>query len=254
MRNVSYKTDSGLSFCRRSNIRSPRNGGFSLAEVLAALVIGAMILVAVLGVYSRAERSVAAVTRKLDSLRIPAEILQHIAEDLDRTISTGSDTRITIENKFENGFAKARMTISRMLDENSGKPQIYEEIVWQAGYDFDSDMDGLVLYRSHRGIALEDKVLEDYPQKTAAERELFVPICEGITYFKIEIPQGDDKFLDRWASTTLPKGIRVTISFAEPFKTVRGTLDVPEKDKIQRIIAIDKTRKIIFQFIPSEDI
>jgi prepilin-type N-terminal cleavage/methylation domain-containing protein len=49
--------------------------GFSLAEVLTALMIGAMVLVAVLGIYGRAERSAAAVTRKLDSLRLPSESL-----------------------------------------------------------------------------------------------------------------------------------------------------------------------------------
>ena len=253
MRIISYKKRSGSLFCKRSQNGRSYNKGFSLAEVLAALTIGAMILVAVLGVYSQAENSVAAVTRKLDSVRVPGEVLQRIAEDLDRTVSTGSDTRIKVENKFEDGYPKARLTITRTLNANSGKPETFEEIVWQAGYDFDSEVEGLVLYRSHRGIAIEDKLLEGDTQKGQVERELFVPMCEGVTYFKAEVPQGD-RFLDQWAGTSLPKGIRVTISFAEPFKTVKGTLDVPEDEKTTRMIAVDKTRKIIFQFIPSKDV
>lgn len=238
----------------RTNSNTSREPpGFSLAEVLAALTIGAMILVAVLSVYSQAERSVAAVNRKLDSIRIPAEVLQRIAEDLDRTVSPGADTRITIEPGVEDGYQKSRLTITRTLNANSSKPEIFKEITWQAGYDFDSDAEGLVIYRGHRGIALEDKLLEGDSQKSKADRELFVPMCAGVTYFKVEVPQGE-KFLDKWSSTSLPRGIRVTISFAEPFKTVKGTLDVPEEEKITRTIAIDKTRKIIFVMTPKEDV
>jgi hypothetical protein len=44
-----------------------------------------------------------------------------------------------------------------------------------------------------------------------------------------------------------------TISFAEPFKTLTGTLDVPDTEKITRTIAIDRTRKIKFIFVKKED-
>ena len=76
--------------------------GFSLAEVLAALTIAAMVLVAVLGIYSRAQRSAAAITRRLDSSRLPFEVLQRIAEDLDAVVAAASDTKVTVENKLDN--------------------------------------------------------------------------------------------------------------------------------------------------------
>jgi hypothetical protein len=38
----------------------------------------------------------------------------------------------------------------------------------------------------------------------------------------------------------------VTISFAKPFQTPAGVLDVPEEDKVKRTITIDRTRKINF--------
>jgi hypothetical protein len=217
--------------------------GFSLAEIITSLIIGSMVLVAVLVVYNRAERSAAAVTRKLDGSRLLSEVMQRIAEDLDGIIATGADTKINIENKFENGFPTAKLTITRTIFDSKNQEQIFENIVWQTNYDFESNVEGLVLYRSHSGIAIEDKVLDK--NKSDWERGLFVPICAGITFFRIKVPWGET-YLDKWTSTSLPPGIEVTISSAEPFKTVGGTLDVPEEGKIIRTIAVDRTRKIKF--------
>jgi prepilin-type N-terminal cleavage/methylation domain-containing protein len=215
--------------------------GFSLAEVLVALTIGAMVLVAVLSIYSRAETSAVAITRKLDSSRLPSEVLQHIVEDLDRIGAPGADTKLTIENKFENGFSTARLTILKTIYNNKNEKQTFEKIIWQTSYD--SDANGLVLYRSHSGIALEDKLLDE--QKEDWERELFVPICIGVTFFKIQIPRGE-QLQDNWASDSLPPGVVITISFAEPFKALDGTLDVPEDEKITLHITVDRAREIKF--------
>ena len=217
--------------------------GFSLAEVLTALVIGSMVLVSILNIYGRAEQSAAAVTRKLDNTRLPCEVLQRIAEDLDGIISTGSDITIAIENKFEHGFPTARLTITKIFYDGRNKEQIFEKIVWQSKYDFESNVEGMVIYRSHSGINMEDKLLDR--RKDDWEREIFVPICGGITFFKIRVPWGES-FLDRWVSSSQPGGVEVTISAAEPVKKVDGTLDVPDEEKITRTIAIDRTRKIRF--------
>jgi prepilin-type N-terminal cleavage/methylation domain-containing protein len=222
--------------------------GFSLAEVLVALTIGTMLLVSVLSIYNRAETSTAAITRKLDSFKLPSEILQHIVEDLDRVGAPGADTKLTIENKFDKGFSTARLTILKTIYNNKNEKQTFEKIIWQTSYD--SDVNGLVLYRSHSGIALEDKLLDQ--QKEDWERELFVPICTGVTFFKIQIPRGE-QFLDNWAGDSLPPGVVITISFAEPFKTLDGTLDVPEDYKIKRHIIVDRAREIKFILAKKED-
>jgi len=236
--NYKMKATSGMS-------RVPR--GLTLAEMLAALTIGAMVIVGVLGIYRRAEQSAASVTRKLDSSRIPGEVLQRIAEDLDNVISSSSDATITIENKFENVASAmlipaARLAVTRTIQDSSDKEQIFEEIIWQSSYDYESGINGLVLYRSHSGINLEDKVLEK--NKDNFERELFVPICSGLTFFKISAIAGKDP-VERWSGSP-PRGIVVTISFAEPYKKADGTFDVPDEKKIIRTIAIDRTRKIRF--------
>lgn len=221
--------------------------GFSLAEVLVALAIGAMILVAVLGIYSRAETSAAAITRRLDSSRLPFEVLQRITEDLDRTAAP-ADTKITVENKFDNGFSAARLTILKTIYNDRNQKQTFEKIVWQTNYS--NDANSLILYRSHSGIAMEDKLLNE--QKEDWERELFVPICTGVTFFKVQVPVGEE-LQDSWTSDSLPGGIVVTISFAEPFKTLTGDLDTPEDEKVVRNIAIDRTKANKFVFTKKEN-
>jgi hypothetical protein len=158
-------------------------------------------------------------------------------------MSDGSGTKVTIENKFKNGFRTARLTITRTITDSRNNEQTLKKIIWQSNYDYESDIGRLALYRSHSGIELEDKLLDK--NKEDWERELFVPICTGITFFEIRVPRGET-FLDRWTADTLPPGVEVAISFAEPFKKVDGTLDVPEEEKITRTIAIDRTRKIRF--------
>jgi prepilin-type N-terminal cleavage/methylation domain-containing protein len=227
---------------------SGRRGGFSLAEVIVALTIGAMVLVAVLSIYSRAETSAAAVTRKLDSSRLPSEVLQGIVEDLDRMVSPGADTKVTVESKFENGFSTARLTILKTVYNNKNEKQTFEKIVWQTNYN--NDVNGLVLYRSHSGIALEDKLLDE--QKEDWERELFVPICACVTFFRVQVPM-NGIFEDNWTSDPLPPGIVVTISFAGPFKTLAGILDVPEDEKVVRHIAVNRTREVKFELLKKED-
>ena len=231
--------------------RLPR--GFSLAEMLAALTIGAMVTVAVLGIYHHAENSAATVTRRLDSSRLPGEVLQRIAEDLDNIISSSSDAKITIENKFENVASAmlvpaAKLTITRTIQDSKDKEQIFKEIIWQSSYDFESATNSLILYRSSGGLDMEDKVLEK--NKDDFERELFVPICSGITFFKISVLAGKNP-IEKWNGSP-PPGIVVTISFAEPYKRADGTFDVPDEEKFTRTIAIDRTRKIRFDTSTSE--
>ncbi len=223
--------------------------GLSLAELLVALAIGSMVLVVVLAVFSRAENSAAAIENKLYDSRTPAELLQLIAEDLDKAVAPGANTKITVLPKFDEGFATSQLTIQNTITDKNDEEQVFEEIIWQAGYD--NDANGLVLYRSHDGMVTEDKLLDE--QRANWEKAYpFVPVCKGLTYFKVEIPRGEVT-QDRWTSSTLPYGVIVTISFAQPFKTVRGTLDVPDTEKFSRTIAVDRTRRIRFEFVPSED-
>ena len=226
---------------RPSNISGTRKG-FSLAEVLAAVMIGSMILVAALSIYNRAEKSAAKVTQRLQSTQLSSEVLQRIAEDLDRIISSDSATTINIQNKYKNGFPAAKLTITKKIKDSANKEQTFEEIVWQSLYDYESPATGLVLYRGYSGKALEDKLLDK--NKDDLELKRSAPVCGGVTFFEINAIQ-NGKPVNKWDGQP-PTGITVTLSFAEPFKGVKGTLDVPDAEKNTRTIAIDRTRKIRF--------
>jgi len=235
----------------KNSATSQHRPAFTLAEVLAALTISTMVMVALLGIYSRAEKSAAAITKQLDKHRLPAEVLQRIAEDVDRIISHGPDTRITLENRLQLGYPGARLIIERTIYGKKDERKSFEKIIWQSTYDFDSDVNGLVLYRSHTGIAPEDKLLDE-KRRDWEKAYSFVPICSGVTLFSIEVIIGE-KRQNKWTTASLPRGIAITISFAEPFKTITGDIEVPEEEKITRTIAIDRTRKLKFIFVPSQD-
>jgi prepilin-type N-terminal cleavage/methylation domain-containing protein len=234
---------------QRSSKISTTRTGFSLAEVLAAVTIGSMILVAVLSIYNRVERSAAKVTKTLQSTQLSSEVLQKIAEDLDRIISSDSDTTISIQNKTKNGFPAAKLTITKTIKDSSNKEQKFKEIIWQSLYDYESPATGLVLYRGYTGTALEDKLLDK--SKDNLELARSVPVCSGVTFFEINAIQ-NEKPVNKWDGPP-PTGITVTLSFAEPFKSANGSLDVPETEKDTRTIAIDRTRKIQFALEPVQN-
>ena len=172
---------------------------------------------------------------------MPREILQRIADDLDTIIGPGQDARIVVENKFQGGFAVARMEIVRTIYDGKNQPQPLKRVVWQSSIEPDSGV--LALYRSHSGIALEDTLLDQ--QKEPWQRELFVPACTGLTFFRIEIPQGET-LVDKWSDEKLPPAVTITLSFAKAYKTSAGTYDVPEEEKLSRTIVIGRTRKPTF--------
>ena len=244
MKNVFYKKLclKRLAANNRCIMRA-RNAAFTLAEVLAALIVGSMVLVAVLVVYGRARDSVDAATTKLDNSRLPNEVLQRIAEDLDDIVAADKSVKITVKNALDGLYPTASLTISKTIyDEETKKPKTLEQIVWQTSYDYDSALEGLVLYRSHTGIVSEDKLLDQ--ERADLEKDYsFVPVCEGVTFFTIEVPKGEN-MLDIWTAEALPPGIVITISFGQPYKSITGEFDVPDEEKSRRTIAIGRTRKI----------
>jgi hypothetical protein len=138
------------------------------------------------------------------------------------------------------------MIIKKNFLNDINKYQTLKKITWQSSYDFESFTPGLVIYRSHSGIGLEDKLLDK--QKQDWERELFVPICEGVMFFKIQAIKNNETY-DSWEIKELPHAVVVTISFAEPFETLDGTLDIFEEDKATRTIVMDRTRRMGFNYV-----
>jgi prepilin-type N-terminal cleavage/methylation domain-containing protein len=225
--------------------------GFSLVELLAVLVISTLLVIAAIGVYSRMERSAGELNAAVETQQLPDEILQRIAEDLDKIVAPLSgragDTKISIRNKLDEFYQSAQLKITRTYYDNKNQKQIFDEIIWQSNYDFDAN--GLILYRSHSGLNVEDKLLGGEKSKT--NRELFIPIAAGLTYFKIEALAGED-FVQAWTSDSLPRAVKMGLSFASPYRDNDGKFTVLENEMITRTVALDRTRQIKFKFIPPD--
>ncbi len=240
--------------CRLSRARR----GFSLVEIITVLTIATMLVMATISVYTRTRTSAEKINSRLDENTLATEILQRIAEDLDRLATPGFDTTIRITNKFDEGYNVSQLVIEKKFYgiEIRARAKTFEKVTWQTNYD--SYEDALILYRAHGGVNLEDRTIDaDESSETSLlayqkRREvLFIPLASGITFFKIQ-GMSSGKVLDRWSSSSLPKAIVVTLSFAEPFETVSGELEVEEEQKITRTIAVDRTRKIKYKFVRTE--
>ena len=225
---------------------------FTLIETIIVLSIATMIMMATLTIYGRVKTAAASMNRALNKNVLATEILQRIAEDLDRLASPGLDTKITIRKKPDSsGYDLVRMVIENKIVDKDNKPQIFERVIWQTDYDFYED--AIILYRLHGGLALEDRVTagsaHDEPQEL--DEELFIPLCSGITFFSIDVLIGDN-LQGQWTANSLPKAITAGISFAEPVENFEGEFEILETEIVTRTIAIDRTRKINYRFIKKD--
>ena len=227
------------------NNLTKKNRAFTLAETLATLIISAMIMIAVLGIYGSVKRTIASIDKRLERYGLPTEILQRIAEDIDRMLVTITDVKITFNNRgTEGSYSSGQLIIESMIYDTDNRPQTFEKIVWQS--QSNPDANGLILYRAHSGYAMEDHILDE--SKAKYERELFIPICEGLTYFSIQAVQGEN-LIDKWDKKELPTALAITVSFADPVENLSGEYEVPEEERIRRTVAVDRTRQISYVFV-----
>jgi type II secretory pathway pseudopilin PulG len=241
------------------SVKRKKHVAFTLIETIVVLMLAALVLVAVLGIYSRVRAGAVTIMDRLQENRFQTEVLQKIAEDIDRLAAPGFDAKINFQNKIDNGYRSARLILENNYygaEDNKGpeKKTTFEKIEWVTTYD--PSCDALKLYRLHGGLNAEDKLLEKAPDAT--DREQFIPVAEGVTFFEIKARQGE-AILGDWASDALPKAVRVGFSLAPLQELPDGSMGVPEDQIFFRTIAIDRTRLIPYQFIkkkfdlPEED-
>jgi len=235
---------------RRAGVRS----GISLAEVVLTVAIAAMVLTAVLSIHSRIQQTAAGIMGNLDGMLLPSEILQLIAEDLDRSVDATQGLTVTVDPKYERGYSLSKLVIRKEINtpKNRQAPkQVLEEIIWQGAVDLDTGR--IVVYRRHSGMFLEDRLLGQQREEYEIRNPPFVPVCGGLTQFLVKARQGDT-WVDQWQGPAPPTGLEITISFATPHETPSGELEVLEEDKIIRTMAVDRTRKIRFETMaPAEN-
>ncbi|MBM4104066.1 MAG: prepilin-type N-terminal cleavage/methylation domain-containing protein [Planctomycetes bacterium] len=231
------------TFCRRR--------GFSLIEILTVLTLSATILAAVILIYNRVRNSAAAITTRLNNQGLPDELLQKIAEDIDRLAAPGFDASISIRNKEDSGYNSAQLVIENRYYGNSQPPtaKIYERVVWQSNYD--PFLGQMVLYRSHSGLNLEDKLV-DTVRNGENNPELFVPVCSGLTYFGVFALTGreteEQEPASSWQRQTMPNGILLGLSLEPMTQLEDGSFVLPEGSIVYRAVAVDRTRPIPYKF------
>jgi prepilin-type N-terminal cleavage/methylation domain-containing protein len=225
--------------------------GFTLTELMVAVVIASMLLTVLLAISSRVQQSAASIEQSLSEFELIQEVLQLIAEDLDTKIDPEAGTRLTVFNRMEDGYPTAKMVITTTMKDEKFEDMILEEITWQANVDIQTNR--IVLYRSHVGKILEDRLL-DQRRDEIESLSPFVPVCGGLTAFRIEVYR-DEEWTQQWASPTLPTGIRVVMSDAPADKNVRGEWEVPEEALVRRTMAINRTRELKFKVAdPNSDV
>ncbi|MDH4201273.1 MAG: type II secretion system GspH family protein [Phycisphaerae bacterium] len=244
-----------MNDCKRKS-----ESAFTLIETIVVVMLSAMVLVAVLGIYNRVRASAVTIIDRLQQNRLQTEILQKIAEDIDRLAAPGFDATINFQNKLNNGYHSARLILENSYygtDEKtkSDKKDTFERVEWVTDYDMDTDT--LKLYRMHTGLNAEDKLLGQ-TSDSASNKEQYIPVADGVTLFEVKAQQGET-VLGAWTSETLPKAVRVGLSFAPHQELADGSIGVPDEQVFYRTIAIDRTRRIPYQFVkkkfdlPEED-
>lgn len=254
--NVSFKKMAKLK------ITTKYYKGYTLVEIVVVLAILASIIITIMTVYSQVSKAASKVDAEIGTDNRGIEILQLIAEDIDRLSVSGDETQIQINSKTTNGTQRSRMIITTYTYDQKYKKQEYEQVTWMSYLD---EFDGLLyLYRSHGGIALEEsmfdkvdtfrfteeeKKTQEELQKKGAER--FIPICSGMTLFEFSVPNGESEssLTYNWTSETMPKAVRVDISFEEPVEDVFGDYIIHEDSIYTRTIATNRLREIKFQFV-----
>ncbi|HRV20240.1 MAG TPA: type II secretion system protein [Anaerohalosphaeraceae bacterium] len=224
--------------------RSKQNA-FTLVETLIVLMLAALIVTAVLGIYQQVRGAAVAILERMEKNRLQTEILQKIAEDIDRLAAPGFDAAIRFRSKLDNGFRSSQLVLENSYYGSTNQKQTYERIIWQTSYDPQGKT--LILYRMHDGLNVEDKVLEK-DAASSPSAQMFIPVAAGVTYFDIQAQQGEN-ILGVWLSDTLPKAVRVGISFAPLQQLADGSIGVPEENILYRTVAVDRTRVIPYEFV-----
>ena len=93
--------------------------GLTLAEVLVSIVIAALVLVAVLSIYDQFQRSASAIIARIERPQLLTEILQRIAEDVDRLVDSEHEVRVTVDNRFDNGYPIARLVLEKSYSDRA---------------------------------------------------------------------------------------------------------------------------------------
>lgn len=216
----------------------------TLYELLAALAVTALILIAALSLLQVCLNATAKIDYELTQNAGSREVLQKLAEDIN-SISSDTNTTVKLSKHAKNGVDIMRLEMENYFIGKGEAKRKYRRIIWQSDYDPDTGL--IVIYRCHSGLLLEDSLVST-EQQAEPDREIYVPVCINATHFNVSVFNGED-IAESWAADQLPSGLVAEISFAEPVEDITGNWIVPDEDIMRRTISVNRSKEYQYRFL-----
>jgi len=195
-----------------------RNSGFTLLEVLIAVVLLGILSAALYGSYFGVLRARDRASSGMESRRELGATLDLIRREVSSAQFNRSDKRLrfVVEDRDSFGTQSSTLELTTLVP-TAGQSRKESGIVIVA-YRIAEKNKKRILTRQERDLFSEEKSLLAYPQ------------MEQISAFLVECYDGS-KWVKSWDSAingTLPKGVRVTVQIKDEGKTVEfSTLSTP---------------------------
>ncbi|MGE4285835.1 MAG: hypothetical protein AB7F23_04400 [Phycisphaerae bacterium] len=216
----------------------------TLYELLAALAVTALILIASLSLLQVCLNASVQIDTELTQNAGSREVLQKLAEDID-SISSDTNTTFKLSKHTQNGAEIMRLEMENYFVAKGESKRKYRRIIWQSDYNPDTGL--IVIYRCHSGLLLEDTLVST-EQQAEPDKEIYVPVCTEATHFNVNALNGDD-VSESWATDALPAGLIAEISFAEPIEDVTGDWIVPDEDIMRRTISVNRAKEYQYRLL-----
>ncbi len=194
-----------------------KRSGFSIIEILATLVLAAMLSAAVLEVLNQITRNSHDVEDDLTRQAAANFALDRLCEDI--TMAADSDLQISIENAYVDGHETSQLTIAGSSEGGGDKSM---QIDWLAVARYD-EMD-MVLFR--RQLT---------PGKKDGDEDVYVPLCEGLNTFLVLPLDVEGEPIEIFLDGSTPDLLEVTV---ELFRT-----GIPNPDRVvllRRTMCLDR--------------
>ncbi|AQQ09380.1 Type II secretory pathway, component PulJ [Sedimentisphaera cyanobacteriorum] len=222
--------------------------GLTLLELLAALAVTSIILITMVTLLYASQNTLKTINTELDASTRSQEILQKIAEDINEFAAEGENVTFKLESKNTPEGLLYRFEMTNYFNTTSNQKDVFKKVVWQS--DFDVMLGTFVIYRSRSGMQLEDSVVST-EQKQNPEREIYVPVTTGATYFSLQA-YDNDKLLDEWKDDDMPGAMFIGVSFDPPVELITGEVVVPEEDRFYRTVSVSRARNYDFKFVEKD--
>ena len=148
-----------------------KRSGFSMLEIMATLLIAAMVTIAILRLVNNVSEQTVRIDGQLTQLSQIQNCLDKLNDDVVAAVRTKA--KIEIKQSSSGGYDTSRLTLTVVSDEEV--PKVINRIDWVAAPQ--PDRGDLILYRRHISETKSEDKLQDY----------YIPLCENIHSFVVEL-------------------------------------------------------------------